>query len=376
MKTTRFLIITLFLLCGLSAAGQDFGIVIRQHTDVAASKYTIEVYAQRLNPSTDARYRGATIRLALNSDNGLLATGSILDESAGWRDLSANYSQVTITNKLSETTPNIIMNWAANASDYNACISWPASNEIRVARISVPLVDPTRVRTLQWYANPSATAAAAITPANVILSNNGHTTLYFSFVIDGGPSLPIVFGDFTGQAIKNAVKLTWTTLSESNNAGFFIERMDEGSSDWLSLFFVKGSGTTTQKMSYNYVDTDVISGSTVMYRLRQRDFNGEEMYSQVIRVHVQGSSALHLVQNYPNPFTESTQIRYEIDSPGTAVISVFDITGRKISTVEHRHDRQGLYTYFFDARGLRPGTYRYEVVFGDQRESGKMTLAR
>ena len=41
--------------------------------------------------------------------------------------------------------------------------------------------------------------------------------------------------------------------------------------------------------------------------------------------------ALH--QNYPNPFTEQTTLAYGLHRAGQVTISVYDVLGRKVSTV-------------------------------------------
>ena len=51
--------------------------------------------------------------------------------------------------------------------------------------------------------------------------------------------------------INNKVNLNWTTVTETNNSGFEIQRMlQEG--EYNAIAFIPGYGTTTEKHNYIY----------------------------------------------------------------------------------------------------------------------------
>ena len=58
--------------------------------------------------------------------------------------------------------------------------------------------------------------------------------------------LPVELISFSAGCISNNVELSWSTSTETNNRGFSVERKTRNS-DWTSIGFVSGSGTTTEK---------------------------------------------------------------------------------------------------------------------------------
>ncbi len=101
--------------------------------------------------------------------------------------------------------------------------------------------------------------------------------------------LPVELTVFTGFLDKNDVLLSWSTLSEFQNAGFEIERSFDGER-FENIGSIAGAGSTTQKQDYTFTDLDVKNhalGTIAYYRLKQIDYDGKNSYSQVIPVDLQ-----------------------------------------------------------------------------------------
>lgn len=97
-----------------------------------------------------------------------------------------------------------------------------------------------------------------------------------------------------------SVELSWTTLSERNNAYFEVLRSSDGK-EFLSLGKVEGSNAS-QGSRYTFTDEKyLVSGSKYLYRLRQVDFDGKMTYHDVISyVHYcEGDRSVFGV--FPNP---------------------------------------------------------------------------
>jgi hypothetical protein len=135
-------------------------------------------------------------------------------------------------------------------------------------------------RTLNYRPVPGNNSASQ---GNRTLTFTGTLALrgYFSLADRNNP-LPVELISFTGKGENNAVRLNWATASEKQNKGFEVERRTD-QSNWQTLGFVAGNGTTNQRNNYTYVDRSTATGN-IYYRLRQIDLDGKSVYSQPITV--------------------------------------------------------------------------------------------
>ncbi len=159
--------------------------------------------------------------------------------------------------------------------------------------------------------------------------------------------------------------MNWTTATETNNLGFEIERKinrSNGESQWIRIGFVEGSGTTTEIKNYNYVD-DVIdlNANSLVYRLKQIDYDGSYEYSDEVFVEDIAPATYHLSQNYPNPFNPATTISYGIPVKSNVVLKVFDLTGSEVATLVNEEKPAGTYKVEWNAAGLPSGFYLYRL---------------
>ncbi|RDV13260.1 T9SS C-terminal target domain-containing protein [Pontibacter diazotrophicus] len=84
-----------------------------------------------------------------------------------------------------------------------------------------------------------------------------------------------------------------------------------------------------------------------------------------------------LVSSYPNPFSESTTIRFTAKESGQTSLKVFDITGREVATLFEGNAESGVtYSQNFKAANKQAGVYIYRLVNGSTAKSGTMLLVK
>ena len=85
----------------------------------------------------------------------------------------------------------------------------------------------------------------------------------------------------------------------------------------------------------------------------------------------------NLLPNYPNPFNPTTTIAYEVPDEAPVEITVYDILGRKISTlVNDASHRAGSFDISFNGSGLGSGVYLVRLSTDSTSKVQKMTLLK
>ncbi len=79
-----------------------------------------------------------------------------------------------------------------------------------------------------------------------------------------------------------------------------------------------------------------------------------------------------LNQNYPNPFNSTTSISFFIPREGHTTLEIYDLLGRKVTTVLNDNLKSGNHSVSFSAKNLASGVYLYKLISGNFREVRKM----
>ena len=187
--------------------------------------------------------------------------------------------------------------------------------------------------------------------------------------------LPVELASFTSSVNGRDVTLNWTTASETNNAGFDIERSSLNGV-WSRVGNVSGAGTTASNQSYAFTDRNLSTGS-FSYRLKQIDYNGNfEYYNLSSEVVIGVPEKFALMQNYPNPFNPSTRIDYQLPNDGIVKLSVYDNSGKEVKTLVNEYKSAGYYTVDLNASSLSSGIYYYRLTSGANNSVKKMLLVK
>ena len=104
---------------------------------------------------------------------------------------------------------------------------------------------------------------------------------------NAGGALPVELSGFNAarDKVTGAVVITWSTQSELNNAGFFIKRGQQKSSQFVVVnpTMIPGAGTTAEKQSYTY--TDATADPNVIYYYQIEDVSLDGNRQTLTRAH-------------------------------------------------------------------------------------------
>jgi hypothetical protein len=83
-----------------------------------------------------------------------------------------------------------------------------------------------------------------------------------------------------------------------------------------------------------------------------------------------------LEQNYPNPFNPSTEIRYQLASPGQVSLKIFNMIGQEVAVLVNDVQEAGSHQVRWDAGALPSGNYFYRLGAGAAVSTKRMTLVK
>jgi hypothetical protein len=228
-----------------------------------------------------------------------------------------------------------------------------------------------------WIIQDSITSTSDIlNSVHFINQNEGWVTglNMLLYTNNGGGVVPVELSSFTARSENKKVILEWTTATELNNNGFEIQRR-VAESDFATIGFVKGEGTTTKQKEYSYIDKDLTDGK-YFYRLKQVDYNGSYEYSNVIEVDVRSLNEYALEQNFPNPFNPSTTIGYVLKEKTIAKLVLLNAIGEEVAVLVNEEQDNGFHKIDFNSSTLASGVYFFRLQAGSFVQTRKMILLK
>jgi hypothetical protein len=190
--------------------------------------------------------------------------------------------------------------------------------------------------------------------------------------------LPVELANFEASETGSGVQLTWKTASETDNAGFEVQRRTEQQSAWKQVGDVKpktSGGSTTETKSYRYSDTELpYNADRLEYRLRQVDTDGSAHLSKVVTVQ-RGTSELKLLAPSPNPARGQVTFQYAVPEKRAVTIQLYDVLGRQVKTLLRRK-QEGRHEQVLDTSVLPSGTYFLRLQTGEQIRIHSLTVVR
>jgi hypothetical protein len=182
-------------------------------------------------------------------------------------------------------------------------------------------------------------------------------------------TVPVAVQSFAGSWADNGVMLRWVTAPTANIREFEIGRSAGGSASQI----VTDSplpGVTTE-----WLDIGASPGTDYRYRLIA---DGEIVATVEVGAHTPGFA---LEQNVPNPFNPETRISFSLPERARAILAVFNVEGRRVTTLIDEVLPPGHHDVTWDgrdSRGVRQSTglHFYRLQAGKLSHTRKMMLLK
>ena len=196
-----------------------------------------------------------------------------------------------------------------------------------------------------------------------------------------------VLSEFNAAYENTNPVLNWTTASETDNLGYFVQRSEDVNGyvlddcTQLNEVIITGMGTTSYETDYTFVDHGyVVEGHTYWYWLESVNPVGDiNVFGPVsLEIPDQGSIPnagfeTSLNPNYPNPFNPETTISFSVKENETGILTIYNLKGQMVHTQEFN---SGQHQYHWNAEGLSSGIYFYKLSSPTTNITKKMILMK
>ncbi len=97
----------------------------------------------------------------------------------------------------------------------------------------------------------------------------------------------------------------------------------------------------------------------------------------VTRVQENAVNTIRLLSNYPNPFSESTCIVYQLPHPSRVTLTIYDLDGKQIRKLLDQKESSGVKSVVWDGKDafgnrVKPGVYLYQLTVGNRSYNKKV----
>ena len=191
------------------------------------------------------------------------------------------------------------------------------------------------------------------------INNGSGEVLAITSVAVDNAILPVTYSKFSTFKNENNSILAFSTVSETNNDYFTIERSADARY-FEAIGEIKGAGNSAEEKSYSFTDEKPLPGINY-YRIKQTDFDGKYAYSEVKSVTHESKGGVMITPKSTNgQLTVATDLdRYDI--------VVYNIQGQSVASHKNLSKTQTI-----SIEDLKSGIYYVEILGEISKESIKV----
>lgn len=195
--------------------------------------------------------------------------------------------------------------------------------------------------------------------------------------VDGHSIVATLLLSYSAQYQNGSIRISWTLLESGEDLSLSVLRSG-GPGEPFEL--LQSHNIKMADLTFSYIDQDCKPGNSYRYRVEYRDTDGGGVLFETDPVMVPHSVAM-LMQNNPNPFNPSTEIKFYLPEKCEITLDVYDIKGSLITRLADGSRDEGLHIVTWNGRDgqnrlVSSGLYFYVLESGKIRLSKKMILLR
>lgn len=233
---------------------------------------------------------------------------------------------------------------------------------------------PGQIHTATPLAPNAAGTPETLIPVRGTLGSHYTLTAVFNTGLPAGfgagvlsAALPVTLVDFTGQLKEDHVYLQWTTATEANSLGFYVERSYDGV-QFSTIGFVAATGATSGLRAYAFRDQDAAQARS-FYRLKLADVDNQFTYSKIIIASNPLKRTSGVVIN--NPVHNILWIQWQKAISGSAEMRLSDVSGR---VVQYWRGPANKRMQIVLSPAIKPGVYFVQLWTRDDKVTQKIII--
>lgn len=183
------------------------------------------------------------------------------------------------------------------------------------------------------------------------------------------------------QTNERTVTLQWA--ADPSDVKTFVVERSMGGDAFTPITELRPSEARQASASdlprFSHTDEGV-RGHVVFYRIRLKRETGIERTSGTIKIGLGPESEepepVKLIGNFPNPFTKSTTVAFEVNEPSPITISVWDVAGHRVAQLADGRRGTGYHEIPFEATDLPSGTYFVKLKLPTETQTHQMVVLK
>jgi PKD repeat protein len=172
------------------------------------------------------------------------------------------------------------------------------------------------------------------------------------------------------KPVANCKNVT-LTLDGTGNATLTTDQVDNNSTDDCGI-----KSYTLLKTNFT---TANIGDNKVLFIVTDNADNSDTCETTITVKNGTAVNGTNLVSNftaYPNPFSNSTTIVYQLNNSTTVDLDVLDLSGRRLTTITNAFKDSGNHSLIWDGSGLESGSYILQLRTSDGISKSRIVVKR
>lgn len=173
------------------------------------------------------------------------------------------------------------------------------------------------------------------------------------------------------SAYFNDINTGWAVSYATDSGRGLVFKTINGGTNWYQQYV----GTNQEIRAIYFIDMN--TGWLIGYNgiiFKTTNGGGEPIGIQQTGSEI--PSSISMSQNFPNPFNPETSLEFEISNSTNVKISIFDLTGRELTTLVNNTINPGKYRTNWNAAGYPSGVYLCRIESSEFTQTKKMILIK